>query len=187
LASAKLGHGSHIGAFNVVRDLREFVLDEGAAIGQWNWITASRDLASSLDAPASFMMGRQSALTSRHYVDASGGVKVGPFATVAGVRSTFITHGINVTESRQVVNGVEVGEFSMVGSNAKLTPGCCVPAYSLIGMGSVVVRGLSERYSLYAGAPARLVRAIPPESPYFSRDRGPVDVYRKEPAPFTTP
>jgi len=171
-----LGPNCRIGFLNVMRDLKSVELEEGAIIGQWNWMSAALPLIGQ-SSPASagrFKMLRQSSMSSRHYVDASGGVTIGAFATVAGVRSTFITHGVDINSSMQSTARVEIGDYSILGSNSKLTPGSTVPSHSFVAMGSVVTRGLDEPYKLYAGTPARAVRNIPRQASYFARRVGPV-------------
>ncbi|CAN5423782.1 hypothetical protein BH10ACT5_BH10ACT5_08870 [soil metagenome] len=171
-----LDRDSSIGPFNVLRDLEAIELGSGALIGQWNWISAAREFAGSSAAAASLRVGQEAALTSRHYIDCSGGVTVERFATVAGARTTIITHGIDVATSRQRAASVTIGEFSIVGSNSKLVPGSVVPRFSMVAMGSVVAKGLDAEHTLYAGTPARSVRPIDSSSLYFHRQRGAVSV-----------
>jgi acetyltransferase-like isoleucine patch superfamily enzyme len=167
------GTASKIGFGTVVRDLDAVTLDPSATIGQWNWITAARPL-SRLTARGCFLhMERHSALTSRHYVDCSGGITIGEFATVAGVRSSLLTHGIDLGRSEQDVSGLVIGPFSLVSSNVKMTPGSRVPARSLVAMGSVVASGLSEPQCLYAGVPAVAKKKLP-DCAYFHRTVGSV-------------
>jgi acetyltransferase-like isoleucine patch superfamily enzyme len=154
--------GSRIGPFNVVRSVR---LDVGAAaeIGQWNWISAAPFLVAESDSPyaGTVRLGAHSSLTSRHYLDASGGIAVGAFATVAGVRTTFMTHGIDVADNVLDTEPIIVGDYAMVGGNTKLVMGARVPDRSIVAMGSVVTRGLQQPGALYAGAPALFKKEVP--------------------------
>ena len=80
----RLADGVRIGHFNVFRNLRLLDVAERSVIGQWNWVTASdyflRNRADTdVGSLGSLVMGRHSALTSRHYVDCSGGVSLGAF------------------------------------------------------------------------------------------------------------
>jgi hypothetical protein len=58
-----------------------------------------------------FKIGEHSAVTSRHYLDCTGGVTVGAFSTVAGARSTIFTHQVDITQSRQVWRPVRIGRL----------------------------------------------------------------------------
>ena len=84
-----------------------------------------------------------------------------------------MTHGIDVNANRMVTDRVEVGEYSMVGGNAKLVLGARVPPRSVVAMGSTVIAGLQTESSLYAGSPAVLKKALGAGS-YFCRSAGPV-------------
>jgi len=181
-----LGADARIGPFNVFRDLRSLELGDRSVIGQWNWVSAASPL---VVAPGHgrLSLGRESALTSRHYVDASGGVSIGDFTTVAGVRSTFITHGIDWRRNEQSTRPIVIGDYCLVSSNVALPPGAIVPNRSLVGMGATIVGGADEGM-LWVGARATAVKPVGGE--YFSRPRGFVDppgaMHRPEVAPGGT-
>lgn len=164
-----MASGSTIGSFTVCRNLRRMELGKDSVIGQWNWITAAPDLRELAEHGASFILGHHSAITSRHYLDAAGGIRVGAHCTIAGVRSTFLTHQIDTLRCVQSVVPVGIGDYAIVSSNCRLVPGAEVPSHSLVGMGATVLPGLTESYSLYVGAPARAVRKLPEWSEYFRK------------------
>lgn len=151
-----IAEGARIGALNVFRDLR-VEIERNAGIGQLNWFSAAPFLADSSSEPlrGSLILHESATITNRHYFDASGGARVGRFATVAGVRSTFMTHGIDAVSNLMTTESITVGAHSMVGSNVSVVLGAVVPERSIVAMGAVVVRGLVETDSLYAGNPAR--------------------------------
>lgn len=138
-----VANNARIGAFNVFRNLLRLELGPGSVIGQWNWVSASPELLAS-GGSGCLLMGEQAAVTSRHYIDASGGVTIGRFTTVAGIRSTLITHGINWTENRQETKPIEIGDFCLIGSNACVAPGTRVHSRSVSGMGSTLCGELAE-------------------------------------------
>jgi acetyltransferase-like isoleucine patch superfamily enzyme len=171
------GANSTVGPFNVLRDLTLVALGEHATLGQWNWISAAKPLVR--DAPTGqFLIGEHSALTSRHYVDCSGGVVIGAFSTVAGVRSTFITHGINWRSSRQTVRSISIGDHCLVSSNVNLTPGVKLPSNSVVGMGATLSGG-GEPGQLWVQDRARFVKPV--AGAYFTRSIGFVDPQDVEP------
>jgi len=170
VAAATLGPGSRIGPFNVFRDIEELVLERDAVIGQWNWISASRELVAA-GGTARLAMGESSALTSRHYVDASGGVTIGRFTTVAGVRSTFITHGIDWTTSKQRTRPITIGEYCLIGSNATVAPGTSVPDRVVVGMGSTLRGRLPSENAIYHGGSVPVAN-VGLEGEYFTRAIG---------------
>lgn len=170
-----IGAGCRIGPFNVIRNVPHCEFGLGSELGQWNWISAAPFLLK--DSPNEqagfFIVGAESAITSRHYFDASGGVIIGDFVTIAGVRSAFMTHGIDVADAVLDTASIEVGDYAMVGGSTSVVLGARVPAHSVIAMGSVVIKGLTETYCLYAGSPARPKKKLSPGK-YSTRAQGPV-------------
>lgn len=171
----KLGAEARIGHLNVFRDLRSIEIQDYAGIGSLNWFTASPTLVADSTATetACLVLGQHSAITSRHYIDCPGGVLIGDFTTIAGVRSTILTHQIDVTRNRQTISPVRIGSYCMVGSNTCLLPSSSICDRVVVGLGSVVHGQLDRANFLYAGVPARPVRPI--EGAYFHRDTGRVD------------
>jgi acetyltransferase-like isoleucine patch superfamily enzyme len=165
-----MADGSRLGPFNVLRSLKRFELGTDAHLGQWNWITAAPFLVDSDDDEVcSFSLGDCGALTSRHYVDATGGISIGAFATVAGVRTTFMTHGIDTSTNRMTSGSITIGAYAMVGSNSILRMGARVPDRSVVALGACVVSDLQESETLYAGTPARAKRRLVDQE-YWRRD-----------------
>jgi acetyltransferase-like isoleucine patch superfamily enzyme len=165
----RIGPNAGLGPGNVIRDLSSIELGDHAVIGQWNWISASLPLRASGGA-GSFSLGRHSALTSRHYVDASGGVRIGDFSTVAGARSTFISHGIDWRASRQTTRPIRIGDYCLIGSNTNVTPGTVVEDRVVTGMGGTLA-GRIVASSLAVQARVEPVKRQL-EGDYFARRRG---------------
>ncbi|MBJ7339108.1 MAG: hypothetical protein JHC64_15525 [Mycolicibacterium sp.] len=143
-----------------------------ARIGQWNWITASRPIRDA-GGDGLLVLGAHSAVTSRHYVDCTGGVRIGTHSTIAGIRSTIFTHGISWKSSTQTPNAVEIGDYCLISSNATVTPGSVVGSRVVVGMGATVAGQLTEP-GLYMQPRAALVKTDL-AGRYFDRARGFVD------------
>jgi acetyltransferase-like isoleucine patch superfamily enzyme len=171
----RIGDGAHIGPFNIFRGLAKFELGDGVRIGQWNWISASLHMRM-FGGPGRFELGSQSALTSRHYIDCTGGIKVGAFTTIAGERSTFLTHGISWVSSDQTFRPIEIGDFCLLSSNVQVAPGAVVGDRVVIGMGATVAGELLTP-GLYVQPRATLVKRDLPGQ-YFEREHGHVDGVR---------
>jgi acetyltransferase-like isoleucine patch superfamily enzyme len=165
-----LGKRAVIGPGNVFRDLRLLSVGPDSVIGQWNWVSAAAPLVEAGGA-GSLEIGTHSALTSRHYVDASGGVQIGDFTTVAGVRSTFITHGIDWMASEQRTRPITIGSYCLIGSNSAIVPGTIVVDNVVTGMGATLGGNVSSRNSLYVGERAKLLRTGQ-HGQYFTRPFG---------------
>lgn len=170
-----LDERASIGPFNVIRNVYDFQMGKGAEIGQWNWFSTFPVLVAGSPLPAAgqFVLGDESSVTSRHFFDVSGGVIIGTFTTIAGARSVFMTHGIDVESNLLLADTIRVGDYAMVGACTGLVMGANVPSYSVIALGSTVIAGLQEERSLYAGTPARFKKTIV-SAKYWHRASGPV-------------
>ncbi|WP_062516252.1 acyltransferase [Demequina gelatinilytica] len=166
-----MGARASIGHFNVIKDVGRVELGEDSVIGQWNWITASTELVRKFGAPGRLTLGAHSAISSRHYLDCSGGIDIGAFTTVAGVRTTIFTHGIDWRDSAQKVTPVSIGDYVLMGSNAVIPPGGTVPDRAVVAMGTVIGKDSGEPGSLIAGPRAGVVKPSLTGA-YFDRRRG---------------
>jgi acetyltransferase-like isoleucine patch superfamily enzyme len=178
LDDVQIGDGVNIGPFNVFRGLARLELGKDVRLGQWNWISASLHMRQ-LGGPGQLRIGAQSALTSRHYVDCTGGVRVGAYTTIAGERSTFLTHGISWVSSDQTFRPIEIGEFCLLSSNVQVAPGAVVGDRVVVGMGATISGDLLEP-GLYVQPRATLVKPNL-AGQYFERQQGHVDSVQPRP------
>jgi acetyltransferase-like isoleucine patch superfamily enzyme len=180
----EMGPRSRIGHFTVLRGLRRTHLNSGATIGNFNWITASPMFSSESALPdhASFNLGRESAITSRHYIDCGGGVAIGEYTTIAGVRSTILSHQIDLAAGVQSPKTTRIGDYCFVSSNVCVAPGASVPDRSAVAMGAVVVGDLVPTGALFGGVPARVLRENVDSGDYFTRSQGFVGLTSPGPA-----
>jgi len=165
-----LSEGARIGHFNVFWNLRGLELGERSEIGQWNWITAAAALLRrhGNGLHGRLALGDNTSISSRHYLDCSGGITVGSFTVVAGVRTTFLTHQIDVNVASQTLLPVRVGDYCLVSSNVRVTPGSVVGDRCVLAMGAVVVGELTQPRMLYAGVPAKPVKELG-DAAFFDR------------------
>jgi acetyltransferase-like isoleucine patch superfamily enzyme len=167
-----IGGGARIGYFNVVRDLASLTVGEHADIGQWNWVTACRPFGEAGGA-CLLHLGSHSAITSRHYIDCSGGVRVGTHTTIAGVRSALLTHGISWKSSAQTFSPIEIGDYCLISSNVHVSPGTVVGNRIVVGMGATIAGRLLDP-GLYIQSRAKLVNSDL-GGEYFRREEGRID------------
>ena len=152
-------------------------MGKGAAIGNLNWITGE-PLGTSLhfqDLEArrpELIVHDQAAITNRHFVDCTATVSIGRFSTFAGLRSTILSHSIDLDSCRQTAEPVSVGEYCFVGALTVLLPGAALPDYSVLGANSLLNKHYNEPYYLYAGCPARPIKQLSPDCKYFTRTTG---------------
>lgn len=173
-AKAHIGHGT------ICKGLGLLYLQESASIGRGNWITATppgnaKHYRQESARSPTLVVGSHGAITHRHIIDCTGGVSVGSFTTVAGFRSQILTHSIDLSQGVQRSAPVSIGSYAFVGTNAVLLPGSALPDYSVLGAKSLLESAFIDAYCLYAGVPARQVKALPRNSAYFTRKRGYVE------------
>lgn len=98
------------------------------------------------------------------FIDASADVLIEENAAI-GPKTVIlsVTHEIGPPEKRrgldQLYSPVRIGKGSWIGGNCTILPGAEIGDGCVIGAGSVV-RGICEPDSIYAGVPARKIRAI---------------------------
>lgn len=172
---------SRIGNFTFCKRIDKLELNERGSIGAFNFITGFTTLCDSsfkhfahvADRHCELIVGRHSAITSRHFFDCNGGIYIGDFATVAGIRSQFLTHSIDIYKCRQDAMPIRVGDYCFVGTSVLMLPGSELPAYSILAGGSVVTKALSDSNVVYAGIPAKMVKELnQSDVAYFKREVG---------------
>jgi acetyltransferase-like isoleucine patch superfamily enzyme len=163
-----IGDGVRIGPC-LVSKIGHVYIGVGAGIGHWNWVTASRPLREAGGAGL-LHLGPHSAITSRHYIDCSGGIRVGTHTTIAGERSTLLTHGISWKSSAQTFSPIEIGDYCLISSNVKVAPGAIVGNRIVVGMGATIAGRLLDP-GLYVQPRATLVKSDL-DGEYFRREEG---------------
>ena len=95
-------------------------------------------------------------------------ISVGNNCIIAGRYSQFFTHSITPTNLYDR-RAIAIGDWCYIGSAVRVVPGCTIPDYSFVGMGSVITRSFEESYLLHAGAPAIIKKKLAKESIFFNR------------------
>ena len=101
-----IGKCSAIRNFTIIKNIDRVVLGDYAYILNLNWITGSntkdqRHFAHVMGRRCELVIGNHSSLTSRHFIDCTGGIKIGSFTTFGGAQSQILTHYIDPYECRQ--------------------------------------------------------------------------------------
>lgn len=173
----KMSEGSRIGHLTYATGLTELRLDSFAQLGNLNWVTGfsstdRRAFSADINRNSALLIGMHSAITHRHLIDCTNEVRIGTHSTIAGWRTQILTHGIDLTLSRQTSRPVVIGSYCFVGTGSILLKGSRLPDRSVLSAGSVLLTQESEECALYAGVPARKVRDLAPDSEYFTRQEG---------------
>ena len=149
---------------------------ESSKIGRSNWITGANSNArmfSDSNRTCELVIGKHARITSKHHIDCTGGVYVGAFCTIAGIRSQILTHSIDVRLSKQVCKPVSIGDYCFVGTGAIILMGSSLPHNCVLGAGSVLVKAYTQSNAVYGGNPAVLIAHLrADECAYFARTEG---------------
>lgn len=169
---------SRIGNFNVFVNLECVKIGEYSSIGRNNWVTGfptdpdSRHFTHQKNRKPELHIKKHSAITKNHHIDCTNMIEIGSFVTIAGYQTQFLTHSIDIYESRQDSKPISVGDYCFVGTNSVILGGANLPSFCVLGAKSLLNSSNSEMYSLYAGVPAKKVKSISPEAKYFNRQEG---------------
>jgi hypothetical protein len=173
-----MAEGSRIDSFTVAVNLDVLDLGEGSTIGRGNWITgfptemASPHFAHQPDRRAELKLGAHAAITKNHHIDCTNSITIGPFTTIAGYRTQLLSHSIDLYHNRQHSQPISIGAHCFVGTACVILGGSVLPDHSVLGALSLLNKAHNEPWGLYAGQPARLVKAIDHSAAYFRRTRG---------------
>jgi len=174
----KMEEGACIDHFTVAIHLERMEMGPFAMIGRSNWITGfprngERGHFQHLsDREPALVMGAHSAVTKGHHIDCTARIDIGSFSTVAGYQSQLLTHSVDIYLSRQHAAPIRIGHHCFVGTRCLVFGGASLPDCSVLGAGSLLNKSFDQSYGLYAGSPARFVKAIPEGAAYFSRSKG---------------
>ncbi|HEY6472163.1 MAG TPA: hypothetical protein VIY26_04665 [Acidimicrobiales bacterium] len=166
-----MGPGTFIGGRNVITNLNELRMEEGASIGSGNmikgWWNHPTDALSTRN--PSLYLADHSQIASYHYIDCVDRFELGSHAALAGFRSMVLTHSIDLVRDRYVTGPVVMGAYSGVMSGCTILAGSTVPPRSIVSAGSVVTTKLKQELRLYRGNPAEAVRELPEKLAAFRR------------------
>ena len=173
-----LDSGARIGHMTVCKNIASVEIGRDSTIGSLNWITGfpygtdSLHFKSDISRFPALILKEHSAITSRHMIDCTDTITIGKFSTIAGIRSQFLTHSINIGKARQEAMPIKIGEYCFIGTNSVVLKGSIVPNSCVVGAMSLINKEFDEEYSLYGGVPARKIKSLSKNQLYFNRQTG---------------
>jgi acetyltransferase-like isoleucine patch superfamily enzyme len=174
----RMAAGARIDALTVAIHLDALEMGQMASIGRGNWITGfvtgtdSPHFAHQPNRRAQLLLGDHAAITKNHHIDCTNRITIGPFTTIAGYQTQFLSHSIDLQHNRQHSEPITIGAYCFVGSNCVILGGSELPHHSVLGALSLLNKVHSEPWCLYAGQPARRLKAIQADAAYFCRSQG---------------
>jgi acetyltransferase-like isoleucine patch superfamily enzyme len=168
---------SRIGHLTVCKGIDLLHLGAHAIIGQLNWITGfprenSRHFAHETDRCPELIIEAHAGISSRHLIDCTARVRIGAFSTIAGFRSQFVTHTIDLQANRQSSRPIDIGEYCFVGTNSVVLGGSSLPHHSVLAAKSLLNKKWDTPFQLYGGVPAKPIKELSQDLEYFRRKEG---------------
>lgn len=175
--SLEMMAGARIASGAVAVNLDHIYMGECCSIGRFTWITGfpsgrSGHFSDEKSRRPELHMKEHSAITKWHHIDCTSMIQIGRFTTIAGYYSQFLTHSINIVESKQKSAPIIIGDYCFVGTNAVFLGGSSIGDYSVVGAKALINKGFSEPYVLIGGVPGKVIKHLPTDSKYFTRNSG---------------
>ncbi len=169
-----MAENSRIGHLNIIKDLQKLALAQGAAIGNLNYISAvpansKKHFHDEDNRAPELILGEYASIVGRHFFDCSNRITIGAYAIIAGLRTSFFTHGIDIVNSMQRSAPINIGKHSMVGTCCVLLKGANLPDNSTLAANSTLHKAFQTPYRVYSGVPAAEIKSLPEDSQFFSR------------------
>ena len=91
------------------------------------------------------------------YIDSKGGVKFGDFAMLTEYVKIFSHSHSEHDHMQREYNGVEIGPYAKVYTNASILPGVKLGTGAVVATGAIVTKSVDD-FTLVSGIPARVQR-----------------------------
>ena len=173
----EMAEHARIGHFNVAIHLQRVSLGAHALIERSNWITGfkagdSRHFAHRTDRAPVLLLHEHSAITKHHHLDCTDRVEIGGFTIIGGYGSQLLSHSIDLENNRQDAAPISIGRYCFIGTAVVVLGGARLPDRSVLGAKALLNEAFEQPGWLYAGVPARPVKALNETNAYFHRKEG---------------
>ena len=146
-----------IGVFNLFVGPMKVEIGAGASIENRNTFSCGlwtiHEQYQDKNYARSLVVGKNTLITSGHYIDVAGSFELGDGSWIAGMGSQFWTHGAGVTD-----RNIRIGRECYLGSAARFAPGSGVGDNVIVGMGSVVTKKFEDSKAMIGGVPAAILK-----------------------------
>ncbi len=177
-----IGEHTRIGHLNIFRGGDEIRIGRYCEILRLNEINSIPDPEVINEIDPRFILGDASMLGASHKLDFTDKIELGRNVIIGGRNSTFWSH------NRQMTAPIEVGDFCYLGSEIRVAPGCSIPRFTVVGMGSVLTKRFNDERTMIAGVPARVVKPLDDDGIFLvtksSRSDVPDSLLDQDPRPI---
>lgn len=134
---------SHIGRYNAIRMLNDFVLGAGATVVNHNRFFGTIPGLAPFKNYENVTIGPKSIITTHHLIDVSDSVAIGTDVTFAGSGIQLWTHGFDLDHVK-IQAPVSIGSHVYIGSGAIILAGVEICDRVSVGAGAVVSSSIRE-------------------------------------------
>jgi len=146
-----------IGIFNLFIGPMKVKIGAGASIENRNTFSCGfwtvKEQYQDKNYARSLKIGKNTLITSGHYIDVAGSFVLGDGSWIAGMGSQFWTHGAGVLD-----RNIKIGRDCYLGSAIRFAPGSSVGDNVIVAMGSVVTKRFDVNKAMIGGVPATIVK-----------------------------
>lgn len=112
----------------------------------------------SFDAPRGLIVAEHSVINRGCRIDTRGGVRIGSNVSISeGVILLTAQHDPESDTFATTKSGIEVGDYSFIGTSAIVMPGRSIDRGGILGAGSILTKNIGED-QIWAGNPAKYIR-----------------------------
>jgi hypothetical protein len=168
-----IGPHVRVGHLTVARRLERLELGAYSQMGNFNLISGvprgphDPYIAAAPDREPELVLGERAVVTNRHYFDCADSIRLAEGSVIAGLRTIFITHGLNLATGELRCHPVRIGRCSMVSTACMVLMGSVLPDYCVLTPMSLLRKAHTEKYRLYGGNPAVVVRELDRDAGFF--------------------
>jgi serine acetyltransferase len=105
------------------------------------------------------------------YIQAIGKIYIGDYTQIGPNVGLISSNHSLVNNSEHLVDEIRIGKYCWIGMGAVILPGITLGDYTIVGAGSIVTKPFPDGYCVIAGNPARLVRQLEQEECIFHRSK----------------
>jgi acetyltransferase-like isoleucine patch superfamily enzyme len=94
------------------------------------------------------------------YIDIKEGVTLSYGVSLITTSYKTENWALNKAKKEHFSKGIKIGKYAWIGANVTVLPGVEIAEGVVVGAGSVVNQDLDQANSLYAGVPAKFIKAL---------------------------
>ena len=173
--SLVIGPHAYVGHLTFASKLDRVEMGPYSRLGNFNsitgWTRSAEDpyAATAPHRGSELVLEERAAITNRHYLDCTASVRLAAGSVVGGLRTVIVSHGLRLATGDLHCDPVYIGRCSLVNTTCVIVGGSVLPDYCVLAPMSLLRERHTQKYALYAGNPASIVRELGSDFGVFRR------------------